>query len=66
MSVCYSFSYSVGSLPIEVDESISDNIGGANEPPPPLPPKTNDSLIPDETPPTISPPPPPLPNKSDL
>ena len=54
----------VGSLPIEVDESISDNIGGFIEPPPPIPPKTNDSFIPDETPPTTSPPP--LPNKSDL
>ena len=62
--MCYSFPYSVGSLPIEVDESITDNIGGSNEPPPPVPPKTNDSFIPDETPPTTSPPP--LPNKSDL
>ena len=62
--MCYSFPYSVGSLPIEVDESIPDDIGGSNEPPPPVPPKTNDSFIPDETPPTTSPPP--LPNKSDL
>ena len=37
--VCYSLPYSVGSLPIEVDKSIPDNIGSPNEPPPPLPPK---------------------------
>ena len=62
--MCYSFHYSVGSLPIEVDKSIPDNIGSPNEPPPPLPPKTNDSFIPDGTPPTTIPTP--LPNKSDL
>ena len=64
--MCYSFHYSVGSLPIEVDKSIPDNIGSPNEPPLPLPPKANDdSFIPDGTPPTTSPPSP-LPNKSDL
>ena len=63
--MCYYFHYSVGSLPIEVDESIPDNIGSSNmSPPPPVPPKTNESFILDGTPSTISPPP--LSNKSDL
>ena len=43
--MCNSFHYSVGSLPIEVDKSIPDNIGSPNEPPPPLPPKANDDLL---------------------